>query len=97
MTIPTEIAHSDLTLTRVFDAPRELVFQAWTDADHLARWWGSPGIPLRVVSADIRPGGSFLYEQTTPDGMTMRGLLIFRELETPSRIVFVSAFADAEG
>ncbi|THF71773.1 SRPBCC domain-containing protein [Deinococcus sp. Arct2-2] len=93
----TETAHPELTLTRVFNAPRELVFQAWTDPDHLARWWGSPGVPLRVVSADIRPGGRFLYQQTTPDGNVMQALLIFRELEPPSRIVFVSAFADAEG
>jgi uncharacterized protein YndB with AHSA1/START domain len=97
MTISSQTALPELTLTRLFNAPRELVFRAWTDADHLARWWGSPGIPLRVVSADVRPGGSFFYEQTTPDGMTMRGLLIFRELEAPSRIVFVSAFADEGG
>ncbi|MFB9994600.1 SRPBCC domain-containing protein [Deinococcus oregonensis] len=93
----TETARPKLTLTRIFNAPRDLVFQAWTDADHLARWWGSPGVPLRVVNADIRPGGSFFYEQTTPDGGVMQALLIFRELQAPSRIVFVSAFADAAG
>ncbi|WP_019008428.1 SRPBCC family protein [Deinococcus aquatilis] len=97
MTMPTETAHPELALSRLFNAPRELVFQAWTDADHLARWWGSPGVPLRVVSADIRPGGSFFYEQTAPGGGVMRALLIFRELQPPSRIVFISAFADAEG
>lgn len=97
MTIPTQTALPELTLTRVFNAPRELVFQAWTDPDHLARWWGSPGIPMRVISADVRPGGRFFYEQTTPDGGIMRALLIFRELEAPSRIVFVNAFADADG
>jgi len=58
----------DLTLhiTRIFDAPRPLVFKAWTDPNHLARWWGPRGFTLPSCEAEFRPGGSYRYHMRGP-------------------------------
>lgn len=86
-----------LEMTRTFDAPRELVFAAWTEAEHLAQWWGSPGVPIRVEKLDLRPSGIFLYSSEMPDGGVLYGKFTYREIEPPERLVYVSAFSDAEG
>jgi uncharacterized protein YndB with AHSA1/START domain len=64
------IAHEEqeLVLTRVFDAPRELVFKVWTDPKHLARWWGPRGFTNPVCELDLRPGGAILIHMRGPDG-----------------------------
>jgi uncharacterized protein YndB with AHSA1/START domain len=85
------------TLTRTFDAPRELVFKVWTEAEHLKHWWGPKGMTMLVTRLDLRPGGMFHYSMRTPDGREMWGRFIFREIVPPERIVFVSAFADEHG
>jgi len=59
---------SEFTITRVYDAPRELVFQAWTEERHLARWWGPKGISISVAKLDARPGGAFHYRMQSADG-----------------------------
>ena len=65
---PTEAARYEITLTRVFDAPRELVFQAWTDPDHLARWFGPAGMetPRETIEIDLRVGGRFRLTMVRP-------------------------------
>ena len=87
----------ELVITRVFDAPRALVWKAWTDAESLARWWGPAGFTITVASLDLRPGGVFLYGLRTPDGQEMWGKFVYREVTPPARLVFVSSFADAAG
>jgi uncharacterized protein YndB with AHSA1/START domain len=64
----TEQSKSGLLLTRVFNAPRELVFKVWTDPEHFGKWWGPQGFSLDVVRMDVRPGGMFLGCQKSPDG-----------------------------
>jgi uncharacterized protein YndB with AHSA1/START domain len=89
----------DLTLhiTRVVDAPRALVFRAWTDPDQLVRWWGPHGFSLPSCKLDSHPGGSFRYHMRGPDGDDhyMQGK--FREIVEPERIVFAGCWTDAEG
>lgn len=60
-----------VVLTRTFDAPRPLVFRAWTEPEHLAQWWGPHGFTNPVCEADARPGGALLIHMAFPDGVTV--------------------------
>jgi uncharacterized protein YndB with AHSA1/START domain len=90
-------AAEELVIERVFDAPRELVFRAWSEPERLAQWWGPKGFALETVRLDFRPGGSFHYSMQPPQGPKMWGLFTYREIVPPERIVFVNAFADEQG
>jgi uncharacterized protein YndB with AHSA1/START domain len=87
----------ELVITRVFDAPRELVWQAFTESDRLAQWWGPAGFVMLVSRLDLRPDGVFLYSMRSPDGRVMWGRFVYREITAPERLVFVNSFADNEG
>ncbi len=88
---------SEFVISRVLNAPRHLVFQAWTEAEHLARWWGPKDFSIKLIHLDLRPGGLFRYSMTPPDGEEMWGKFMYREIVVPERIVFVNCFADSEG
>ena len=81
----------ELTLTRIFDAPREMVFRAWTDPHLVAAWWGPQEFTNPVCELDARPGGAILIHMRAPDGTiyTMTGH--FEEVVPPERLVFFSA------
>ncbi len=87
----------DFTITRTFDAPRELVWKAWTERDRLLEWFGPKGFKMTVATLDLRPGGIFHYGMTGPDGKEMWGKFVYREIVEPERIVLVNSFSDAEG
>jgi uncharacterized protein YndB with AHSA1/START domain len=87
----------EFIVTRVFDAPRELVFQAWTDPDRLAHWWGPKGFTTVSGTMDLRPGGVFHYGLRSPAGQVMWGKWVFREVLAPERLVFVASFSDETG
>ena len=91
------LAERELTITRVFDAPRELVFKAWTDAKHLAQWWGPKGFTNPVCDMDARVGGLLRMHMRAPDGTVypMKGEI--RELVAPERLVFCNIAVDAAG
>ena len=78
------------TITRVFDAPRELVWQAWTDPDLAAVWWHPKGIetPRESVQIDARPGGRYAYTMIGPDGTEYPTTGVYREMTHPERMVF---------
>jgi uncharacterized protein YndB with AHSA1/START domain len=84
-------------LTRVFDAPRSLVFKAWTDAEHLKHWWGPVGWIIGTCKVDLRPGGIFLYSIRMPNAPDMWGKFVYREILPPERLVFVNCFSDPNG
>ena len=88
---------TELVLTRVFAAPRELVFAAWTEPEHLAQWWGNHGFTTRVMTCDLRPGGMLHYSQSGPNGMELWGKFTYHEVQAPERLRFTSAFSDPEG
>lgn len=86
-----------LTLTRLFDAPRDLVFKAFTDPKHALNWWGPRDFPATQLSMDLRPGGSWRGCLTSPeDGRTLWQGGVFREIVPPERLVFTFAW-DEEG
>ena len=93
----TETAHKELLLTRVFDAPRAMVWRAWTEPEHLAQWWGNHGFTTHVVTCNLRPGGMLHYSQTGPNGMELWGKFTYHEVQTPERLRFTSAFSDPTG
>jgi uncharacterized protein YndB with AHSA1/START domain len=84
-------------LARTFDAPRELVWKAFTEADRLAKWWGPKGFTVRVSKMDLRPGGTYHYCLRAPDGSDMWGRMAFREIARPGRLVWVNSFSDEKG
>ncbi len=85
---------AELVLTRVINAPRDLVWQAHTDCAHLKHWWGPKGFTLHTCKMDLRPGGTFLYGMTSPTGQPMWGRWVFREIVAPERLVYVVSFSD---
>ena len=87
----------EFTFTRTFDAPRESVWRAWTDAASLAQWWGPKGSTIRVISLDLRPGGIFHYAMAFRPGHDMYGRFVYREIDPPARLVFVNSFSDPAG
>jgi uncharacterized protein YndB with AHSA1/START domain len=87
----------EFRLTRTFNAPRNLVWKAWTSPEALGQWWGPKGIALRVINFDLRPGGMFHYAFAFQPGHEMYGRLVYREIVAPERLVFVNSFSDPEG
>jgi uncharacterized protein YndB with AHSA1/START domain len=73
---------------REFDAPRELVFAAWTDAKHLAQWWGLNGFTTTTSSFEFRPGGIWRFVMHGPDGRDYQNRITFEEVVPPERIVY---------
>src|SRR4028119_2189775 len=84
------------TVARVFDAPRDVVWKAWTEAEHPERWWGPKGFTVRHCAVDLRPDGVLHYGLQAPGGTTMWGRWVFREIAAPERLVFVASFSDAQ-
>ena len=87
----------ELVLTRVFDAPRELVFKVWTDPKHVAQWWGPKGFTNPFCELDLRPGGAILIHMRGPDGTVYPMTGIYQEVVRPERLVFTSGALDADG
>jgi uncharacterized protein YndB with AHSA1/START domain len=87
----TSSSDRELVITRVFDAPRDLVFAAWTDPSSAARWWGPQGYTTISCEIDARPGGAWTRRLRSPEGreVFMRG--IYREVVAPERLVFTLA------
>ena len=84
-------------ISRVFNAPRELVWKAWTDVEHLKKWFGPAGTFMPVSKMDLLPGGTFHYCQRGPDGKDMWGKWVLREVQPPERLVLVQCFSDEKG
>lgn len=86
-----------LKITRTVNAPRELVFDAFTKAEHLMHWWGPAGCTLTVLSLDVKAGGKFHYKMSMPNGHEMYGVFNYKEIQAPEKIVFTNSFADEKG
>ncbi len=92
--------NKEVTLTRILNAPRELVFKAWTDPKMLANWWGPRGFTNPECEVDLRPGGALRICMHAPQfgfpNHWMEGT--FKEIVTPERLIFISrAFVDENG
>jgi len=97
MSNPVEPAPRALVLTRDFDAPRRLVFQAWNEPAQVARWWGPDGFTNPVCELDARAGGAIRIHMRGPDGTLYPMTGTFREVAPPERVVFSSAALDGQG
>jgi uncharacterized protein YndB with AHSA1/START domain len=84
-------------ISRTFNAPRELLFKMWTDSEHFRHWWGPKGSTIGSCTIDLRPGGTALYSMRMPGGPETWGKLVYREVLSPERLVFVSSFSDQSG
>lgn len=85
------------TISRTVDAPRALVWKAFTQREHLMRWFGPKGFTMPACTLDLRPGGIFHYGMRAPDGAEMWGKWIFREVVAPQRLVVIVSFSDKDG
>ena len=97
--ISTATALSDrvLVITRVFDAPRDLVFKAWTDRDHLSQWFGPRGFTMTMCQMDQRPGGTYRFGMRSTEGSDHWLKGVYKEIIEPEKLAFTYAWTDAEG
>ncbi|HEY6395629.1 MAG TPA: SRPBCC domain-containing protein [Candidatus Binataceae bacterium] len=94
--IAAESADRVLVITRVFDAPRSLVFKAWTEPEHMAHWFGPRGFTVVSCKVDVRTGGSFRVHSRSPEGNDHYLQGVYREVVEPERIVSTYAWSDAQ-
>jgi uncharacterized protein YndB with AHSA1/START domain len=84
-------------ISRVFDAPRDKVWKAWTEVEHLKQWWGPKGYVVTHCKIDLRPGGIMHYCLRSPDGNEIWGKFVYREIVKPQRLVWINSFSDKDG
>jgi uncharacterized protein YndB with AHSA1/START domain len=89
MTVTTTTAgSSEITITRLYDAPVKLVWEAWTDPSQVAQWWGPRGFTLTTHSKDVKPGGTWVYTMHGPDGTDYPNITHYFEVEPEKRLVY---------
>jgi len=84
-------------IAREFAAPRDLVWRVWTEGAHFSQWFSPKGMKMKLVKFDPQPGGLTLYTITTPDGKEMWGRAVYREVVSPTKIVWINSFSDKDG
>ena len=87
----------DLVITRILDAPREVVWKAWTEPERVKKWWGPKGFTAPVVQSDFRVGGKYLYLMRSAEGKDYWSTGVYREIDPLNRIVSTDSFADKDG
>ncbi len=95
--VTTPLSEREFVLERVFNAPRELVFTAFSACEHVAHWWGPTGWTLPVCEMDFRPGGRLVLLYARAGGRRCLRQATYREIVKPERIVYTDAFADTDG
>lgn len=85
----SDIDNRSLNFSRTFDAPRELVWQVWTDPAHVVNWWGPDGFTNTNTEMDVRPGGIWRFIMHGPDGTDYKNFIRFIEVVKPQRLVYV--------
>ncbi|MGO9449804.1 MAG: SRPBCC domain-containing protein [Candidatus Binataceae bacterium] len=93
----TEPAERVLVITRVFDAPRSVLFKAWTQPENLIRWWGPRRMTTSVSEMDVRPGGAYRLRMRSSEGRDHWWHGVIREIAEPERIVWTCIIDDADG
>jgi uncharacterized protein YndB with AHSA1/START domain len=84
----TSTADREIVASRLFDAPRELVFEMWTDPKHVAQWWGPRGFTTTTYEMDVRPGGVWRFVMHGPDGVDYQNKIVYIEVARPERLVY---------
>jgi uncharacterized protein YndB with AHSA1/START domain len=81
-------AANEISISRLINAPRELVFEVWTDPDHIKNWWGPDGFTNTIHKMDVKPGGTWEFIMHGPDGTDYKNRSVFKEIVRPERIVY---------
>ncbi len=98
MAIPKQqIRSGALIITRTYDAPRKLVWKAWTDPGLVKRWWGPEGFTAPFITIDLRVGGKYLYAMRSPEGKDFWNAGVFREIVPEEKLVATDYFSDEKG
>ncbi|MEU1901734.1 SRPBCC family protein [Nocardiopsis dassonvillei] len=97
LTVIAEPGQHDIVVTRSFDAPRDVVFRAMTDAEHLARWWGLKENETVIDHADLRRGGSWRFVERAPDGQEYAFHGVVHDVVAPERLVQTFEFEGMPG
>jgi uncharacterized protein YndB with AHSA1/START domain len=87
----------DFVISRVFDAPRDLIWKCFTDPERMKQWWGPKGVKILKSKMDLRVGGTYHYGMETPDSKVMWGKFVYREIIPPQKLVFINSFSDEAG
>jgi uncharacterized protein YndB with AHSA1/START domain len=87
----------ELVISRMIEAPRELVWRAWTDPERIKKWWGPMHFTAPHIHIDLRVGGKYLYCMRSPDGKDFWSTGMIREIVPLRKIVYTDSFADEEG
>jgi uncharacterized protein YndB with AHSA1/START domain len=87
----------ELVIERVIDAPREQVWEAWTDPEKVKQWWGPKQFTAPTIQSDFKVGGTYLYSMRSPEGQEFWSTGTFREIVPMERIVVTDSFADEDG
>src|SRR5690349_8177887 len=95
--ITVDPENREIFAERIFDAPRKLVWKAWTEPERLAQWWGPRNWKTTIKEFDLRPGGAFFYVMNGPDGMEAWSRSVYQEIVPPERLVYRDTLADREG
>ena len=89
VTTPTDL---EIVMTRMFDAPRRLVFEAMTKPEHLVHWWGPHGHTMAVCEVDLRPGGAYRFVNRDAEGNEHPFKGVYREIVPPEKLVFTQIY-----
>ncbi|EQA70643.1 SRPBCC family protein [Leptospira noguchii] len=84
----TSTSDREIRATRIFDAPRDLVFRMWTEPEHVIHWWGPKGFTNTFETMDVRPGGIWKFIMHGPDGADYPNLIVFLEVIRPEKLVY---------
>ena len=85
---PALVGDREIVATRLLDAPRALVFKAWTDPEHIGQWWGPKGFTTTTYKMDAKPGGVWRFVMHGPDGVDYQNKITYLEIVEPERLVY---------
>ena len=88
---------TEFVISRVLDAPRELVWKCFTEPEHMKQWWGPKGFKVVASKMDLRPAAPTTTAMKAPTAPVMWGKMVYREIAPPERIVFINSFSDEKG
>ena len=91
---PTGLSDREIVFTRVFDAPHELVWEAWTDPQQVVQWWGPTGFTTTTHEMEVRPGGVWRFIMHGPDGTDYPNKIVYTEVVRPKRLAFTHGSAN---
>jgi uncharacterized protein YndB with AHSA1/START domain len=93
----TAANNAEFVISRVLDAPRDVVWQCFTDQERMKAWWGPKGVTVLSSKMELRPGGLYHYSMQWPGAPVMWGRFVYREIVPTERLVFISSFSDENG